>query len=139
MAFKGTREQLHQKEAFEYYYSLGVDRSYSTVAKEYEVSAGTVANWGKAFSWLERVELRDNEIIKGKEKKTIDALINEKANYRKIVKALIYKFAQQVQVDKLSADSIQDFERLIKLDLMLMGEQTFEDGAKEIVIKIEGI
>jgi len=137
--FSGNKETLQHQDAFELYYSLGAERSYEKVATEFGVSKGTIANWGKAFNWPDRIKLRDIEIAKGLKEKTVEAIITEKANYRKIIRAGIFKFAEQLKEDNIRLESIADLERLIKLDLLLMGENPFTEESKEIVIKIEGI
>lgn len=115
-------ENLEQKEAFEYYYSLGQGRSIPPVAKKFGKSNRTVYEWSRKFNWQERVEQRDIEIGRRLEEKTIDTVVNEKARYRKIIKLAIAEFVKNLQAGKVKADNIMDLERLIKLDLTLMGE-----------------
>ena len=124
-------ETLQQKEAFEYYYGMGADRSYNAVSIKFNVSKGTIANWGKKFNWPERVEQRDIENARELEKKTNNTIVNEKANYRKIIKDAIATFVNNLKDNKIDVGNIQDLERLIKLDLLLMGEAT-ERGKIEI-------
>lgn len=117
-------ENLEQKEAFEYYYSLGQGRTIPQVAKKFGKSSRTVYEWSRKFNWQERIEQRDIEIGRRLEEKTIDTVVNEKARYRKIIKLAIAEFVKNLQAGKVKADSIVDLERLIKLDLTLMGEPT---------------
>lgn len=117
-------ETLRHREAFEYYYSLGEKRSYVSVASQFGVSERTVVRWANAFNWQERVIQRDIENSKELEKKTNTSVVNEKANYRKIIKFAIVKFAEKLKAGKIEANNIQDLERLVKLDLLLMGEAT---------------
>lgn len=130
-------ETFQQKEAFEYYYSMGGDRSYTQVAQRFNVSKTTVGKWGKNYNWLERVEQRDIENSRRLEKKTNNTIVNEKANYRKLIKAAISTFVGNLNAGRVDVLSVQDVERLIKLDLLLMGEATERDEIIQIVDDIK--
>lgn len=124
------KETLRHKEAFEYYYGLGRERGLRKVAEQFHVSDRAVKDWSKAFNWQERVEQRDIENAKKIQQKTDETVINVKAGYRKIIKAAIGKLIVKDKDGKaiLSPDfevkSPHDLETLIKLDLLLMGEDT---------------
>lgn len=118
------KETLRHNEAFEFYYSLGENRSYLKVADKFDTSKTTVYKWAKQFNWNERVQQRDIEIAKKLEKKTNTTVTNEKARYRTIVKAAINDFAKRLHEEEIEVNSVLDLERLVKLDLLLMGEPT---------------
>lgn len=123
-------ETLQHKEAFEYYYALGENRSIPQVAQKYAVSVPAVKKWSKSHNWQERVVQRDIEISKGLEKKTNTTILNEKANYRRIIKETIAKMAG------VEVSNIKDLDTLVKLDLLLMGEAT-EKNETSIVLEGE--
>ena len=130
------KETLRHQEAFEYYYTLGEKRSIPQVAQKYAVSTAGVKKWSKAFNWQERIEQRDMENSRRLEKKTNNTIVNEKANYRKIIKASIQTFVEKLRAGAIEVESIQDVERLVKLDLLLMGEATDrQDEEINITIK----
>ena len=116
------KETLRHNEAFEFYYALGEDRTYQKVADEFKTSKTTVYTWAKQFNWSARVEQRDIDIARKLEKKTNSTVANEKARYRTIVKAAIQDFALRLNKQEIEVTSVLDLERLIKLDLLLMGE-----------------
>lgn len=118
------KETLKQKEAFELYYSLGDKRSLMSVACQCGVSERTVARWSKLFNWQERVEQRDIENARRLEEKTNETVVATKANYRKIIKAAIGRWVKRFQGGEIDVESVWDLERLVKLDLLLMGEPT---------------
>mgnify|MGYP000845557772 CR=1 FL=1 len=118
------KETLKQKEAFELYYSLGDKRSLMSVARQCGVSERTVARWSKLFNWQERVEQRDIENARRLEEKTNETVVATKANYRKIIKAAIGRWVKRFQGGEIDVESVWDLERLVKLDLLLMGEPT---------------
>lgn len=113
-------ENKRQKEAFEYYYSLD-KRSYERVSKEFGVSLRSVYKWANQYNWQERITQRDLEVSKKFEKKVVTEIVNEKANYRKMVKLAIGKVLNDIRDDKLDY-KIQDLDRLIRLDMFLLGE-----------------
>jgi hypothetical protein len=112
------QETLQHKEAFEYYYTLGESRSIPQVAQKYPISIPAVKKWSKSFNWQERILQRDIEIGKKLVTKTNTTVLNEKANYRKIIKDAIDSMGT------IKAESAKDLEILVKLDLLLMGEAT---------------
>lgn len=118
------KETLKHKEAFEYYYGLGDQRSYPAVARKFTVSVTSIKKWAKAFNWQERVEQRDIENARRLEEKTNETVVATKATYRKIIKAAIGRWVKRFQGGEIDVESVWDLERLVKLDLLLMGEPT---------------
>lgn len=118
------KENNKHIEAFEYYYSCGASRGYRDVARKFSTSLTSITNWAKAFNWQERVEQRNIEVARKLEAKSISTVVNEKANYRKIIKAQIGEYVKKIQEGKVKIESISDFEKMVKLDLLLMGEGT---------------
>lgn len=119
------RESLQMAEAFEYYYSLGEERNLEKVAVHFGCTDTTVGNWSASFNWQERIQQRDILVAGEMQKKTIKEIAKSKANYRKIVGLAIQKFAKKlVEEDGAGIDlsHISDLEKLVKLDLLLMGE-----------------
>ncbi len=131
-----VKETLKHKEAFEFYYGLGKERNLPKVADKYEVSIQAVKNWSKHFNWQYRVEQRDIELSRKLQQKTDDIILATKADYRKIIKAGIAKWISNFKAGKINPTSVSDLEKLVKLDLLLMGENTENIAAKEIVHKI---
>lgn len=136
------KETLKHKEAYEYYYSLGDDRSLQKVADEFGVTLKAVAQWNMSFNWQERTVQRDTEIGKKLQEKTIDTILNEKANYRKIIKLAVGQIVESMRAGEMTY-KIQDLDKLIRLDMYLLGENdssvkiennhTLSDSDKEII------
>lgn len=117
-------ETLQHKEAFEYYYSLGEVRKLTAVSLRFNCGKRTIEGWSKNFNWQERITQRDIEISKGLEKKTNTTILNEKANYRRIIKEAIKGMGD------IKVLNPKDLGTLVKLDLLLMGEATEKTEAK---------
>ena len=133
------KEKLRHIEAFEYYYSLGDKRNLSSVAIHYKFSERSIAKWSKNFHWQERIEQRDIENAKSLEKKTNKIVVNTKADYRaeiktqlNILKAILNNAIKDIKagniIDVNNTGQLKDivncYEKLGKLDLLMMGEAT---------------
>ena len=139
------KETLTHQEAFDYYYSIGKKRSFKLVERKFKVSNMSVARWSKAFNWQKRVEQRDIENAKSLEKKTNRIVVNSKADYRNeiksqigILKALLNKVIKDIKngagfnisnVKELN-DIMSSYDKLSKLDLLMMGENPEENKIK---------
>lgn len=124
---RGKRKQVEgtlQREAFEYYYSLGGERNLEKVAEKFNKSVRTVYGWSSAFNWQERVQQYDIEASRRMREQTIQSVVEEKANYRKIIKLAISDFVKRLRDGEVTVTTINELEKLIKLDLTLMGEAT---------------
>jgi hypothetical protein len=117
-------ETLRHREAFEHYYRLGEGRSLGLVAGEYGVSEKSVAAWSKAFGWQQRVADRDAEIARSLRQRTDADVVAERLRVRRVVRDAIAEFANGIEEGRIQVVSVADFERLVKLGLLLDGEAT---------------
>jgi nitrate reductase NapAB chaperone NapD len=132
---KETPEHI---EAFEYYYSIP-NRNLRAVAQKFNKSLTAVNNWNKAFNWQQRVEQRDLANAKEIEKKTNKTIVNTKADYRAeiktqlgILKAILNQAINDIKEKRIIKvantnelkDVVNSYEKLSKLDLLMMGEAT---------------
>ena len=121
------QENSVQREAFEFYYGLGDQRSLKAVAIQFKRSERTVAGWSRAFNWVDRVSQR--EIEDSKNNALDKAMLNShttdvKTRYRIMINNLMAKASKKIASGELTIRNVQDFERVVKLDLLLMGEIT---------------
>lgn len=90
------------REAFEYYYALGVDRSYSKVALKYHKALSTVEKWGKAFEWKNKLEERD---IEKRKRATEQAIVEKELDHTqrnlKIIRRGILECAKAIQTGEI--------------------------------------
>lgn len=119
-----TNETVRQRELFEMYYAMGKNRSIKELAQkeEVEVSERTIYNYSNKFNWKERVRQRDIEINKEISEMAKDEIIDAKAEYRRMIRDIVRKAKEDILAEDLKVEDISDLERLIKLDLTLMGE-----------------
>lgn len=106
------------REAFEYYYSLGVHRSLRQVAVAVGKTERTVSEWSRAFNWVERCAQKDLEDADGKDKKSLQ--LDVKTTYRKLFNNLIAEAVKDMKSGKLRIRNITDLEKVVKMDLALI-------------------
>jgi len=146
------KEKLKHIEAFEYFYSMGgaaIIKNCRKVALKFHISERTFWNWYKKFNWKERVDQRNIENAKSLGKKTDKAVVNTKANYRaeiktqlNIIKAILNNVIKDFKANNIIdvnntgqlKDIVNCYEKLGKLDLLMMGEA---DETKDLNIKVE--
>ena len=123
MADKLSKENELQKKAFEIYYMLGEKRSLRAVAEEIGRTERTVAGWSRSFNWVSRVTQRNIEDAKNRREEQINTQITDvRTKYRIIINNFMAQLSKDVLDGKINIRNVQDFERLVKLDLLLMGE-----------------
>lgn len=138
--------------AFEKYLGMGENRSFTELARAMSCSRTSVKNWANAFAWKERVNLRDIENAKEIAKKTDRTIIATKARYRRdienhlrLIKATILTAVDPAtKTLKVATKTPSDinaltlsYDRLAKLDLLLIGEDTERETIK-IMVDVEG-
>ena len=134
------------REAYEYYYGLGDERTLQLVAKKFAISRQSITKWKKEFDWDSRISKRDLKILQEVEKKISKAIIQEKYEYHKqistnlkLIRAIIATSYDKIKDKKIPINTLGDinsvmwiFERLIRLDLYLLGEP------EKILLKFKG-
>lgn len=122
-----SKENKLQREAFEIYYQLGDKRSLRAVAEKVDRTERTIAGWSRAYNWVDRVKQREIEDARNSALST-NALNSQttdiKTRYRIMLNNLMAKASRKIASGELAIRNIQDFERVVKLDLLLMGEAT---------------
>lgn len=122
-----SKENKLQREAFEIYYHLGDKRSLKAVADKVARTERTVAGWSRAYSWVDRVKQREIEDAKNNalSSSALSAQTTDiKTRYRIMINNLMAIASKKIATGELNIRNVQDFERVVKLDLLLMGEAT---------------
>ena len=114
------KETLRHQEAFDYYYSLGDDRSYAKVAEKFNVSLGTITKWAGSFSWQRRVVERDRKIALQMQREMDKQILEDKKQYHSIIKASISMYIKNLKAGKVKIDSVKDLVALINCDIPIM-------------------
>jgi hypothetical protein len=121
-----SKENSLQREAFEIYYLLGDKRSLRAVAEKIDRTERTVAGWSRKFSWVDRVSQRQIEENKtaGEATVLLAQTVEAKTKYRIMMNNLLAMASRKIANGDLGIKSVADLERVVKLDLLLMGEAT---------------
>lgn len=120
-----SKENSLQKEAFEIYYHMGDKRSLRAVADKVERTERTIAGWSRAFSWVDRVKQREIEDARNMGGEALNSQTTDvKTRYRILMNNLMARASTKIVEGTLGIRNIQDLERVVKLDLLLMGEST---------------
>lgn len=122
MAVLGKENGL-QREAFELYYAMGEKRSLRAVAERVGRTERTIAGWSRSYNWVDRVTQRR---IEDERNASVDMLniqtTDVKTRYRIIIAQLIRRATGGINDGLLEVKSVEDLERLIRLDQLLTGE-----------------
>ena len=130
------RETVRHHEMFEAYYWVGDQRSYSQVARKFNLSPTAVANASKAFKWPDRVRERDDKVIAALKKRADAEAVAVKERQLKITRAMQIKFAARLS-PQAAAQGATPYEpngtdavRAMQHELLLTGGATSRPDLK---------
>ena len=116
--------EIHLK-AFEYFFQFGgapSQKNYERVANSIDVSKRTIERWSLAFKWKSRASERKAQFQSQLKKHTTKSLLTTTDKYRAIIKKAIDRFENNLAADIVSVKTVEQFERLVKLDMSLTGQ-----------------
>lgn len=129
-------ETLRHREAFEFYYALGSNRSYPQVASQFTISLTSVKKWAKSFKWQDRVKERDIKNTRKLEEKTDETIIQAKSKYLAIIQNTLYKYEVALQSGDIKINNVKDLATLANLEMSLREEEVpEEDKTINIIFK----
>ena len=115
-------------EGFEVYFALGEKRSLKKVSEGMGVSLKTVENWSKTHYWIERCELRELRSKTQVAKIAGADPLKDKGMIMKAVrggiKSVISEDSHGNRHIRLKVNDVYQFDRLVRLYLLLSGEPT---------------
>lgn len=140
---KPKRETLRHKEAFEFYYGLGQERSLERVARQFGVSNVAAENWSRSFNWLPRIVERDREIGERLAESTKTDVERLKERQLKVLRAVQSQYVRNLAGGE-SRISAKDFltaaqmeARLLGLDVGGVSEQDVEELFASLILAIQ--
>jgi len=131
-------ENLRHTQAFEYYFSLGADRSHKAVADHFDVTLSTVQHWSHWFNWRERILDRDNEVARELARETMKKAIKMRISYLNFIQAQLGRAVEKFREGSLEPNNVQDVLRLIKAEVLLtdstgqLSQQVTEESRKMV-------
>ena len=125
------------EDAFEFYFSLGVERSYSGVAKHYGVAKATVARHAKAGGWQDRVQQLERRARERFDKKAVDEMDAMRERHLAAARMLQAKALEALKV--LPAEKAVRAAAALNIawkhELLILGEPTERQASVEEVIR----
>ena len=117
-------------DAFEYYVSLGPDRSYQSVADHYEVTKRGVVKAAARDGWTSRLEAIEQETRERLDKRIGDSLEEMRARHIKLLRAVASRAAKAIQEFPLTSgmEGVKAAETVIKLERIIAGEPSERTG-----------
>jgi hypothetical protein len=114
---------LRQQEAFEFYYSLRHARTLQQVCNKFNISLSTVQKWSSNGKWREMVKDRDINNAKKIQEQTDTTIIETTSKYLNIVQKTLTKYEEALQAGNIKINSVQDLEKLAKLEMFLREDE----------------
>ena len=133
-----------QSYVFEQYYALGENRTLKALAKKTGHTLLRLYKWRRKYNWESKVVKRDTEVAMVLRARSINTIVNVKIEYSSIIHTLvkemidnIHEYNDKVRTVNRKAKnpkdiipyktliySADDFEKLVKLDLLMRGDVT---------------
>lgn len=114
------------EDAFALYYSLGLDRSYQSVAEEYGVSKQAVAKLAKKECWLDRVRAIDADAQQKVDQHIAETVEDMHTRHLKMLKIVQAKGLEALKTMPLSSamEAVRALDMTIKQERLIRGEPT---------------
>ncbi len=113
-------------DTFDYYVSLGTDRSYQAVADKYEVSKRAVTSLAKKEDWQARIRQQEEAARQRADQKYAETLDAMKERHLKSVRAIQGKALQALRDKSLESamEAVRALDLAIKQERLIRGEPT---------------
>lgn len=125
-------------ESFDFYRSLGLKRSYQTVADKYDVSKVSVVNLAKREKWQERLAQLESQAREAGDKKALQSREEMIDHYLKTWQAVERRSLEALRAYPMSSaiDAVRALNMATRNVLLLRGEPTERtESSVEAIIK----
>lgn len=106
---------------FEYYYSLGEDRTLNAVSDYFNTSRQSISKYARIFKWRDRVYERDTKILRDIRDQNNDDIRETMQSYRKVIKASVADYISRLKNNKVHVETVRDFVKLVELEMHISG------------------
>jgi len=107
--------------SFEYWYALGVRRSWTRVAERFNTHAATVAHWAREDGWRAKARIRDRKLLDEIGAELGKSFLARRLELVKLVRGQIAHYEDRVRSAMIGPEKVSDLEKLIRLELDLAG------------------
>lgn len=138
-------ETTRHMQAFEFWFSLGGERTVRAVAQRFGVSDESIQRWIKRFDWDKRLAKRNNMIRKRLDSSAVHNVVQTRQKFAKDIKKTIESYLKSVtklvkehdaKGNPLITDAA-DLEKMVKLYLLLEGEPTSKVANENINTNVD--
>lgn len=120
--------KITSKKESEMFDAYCIKQSDHYVAKTCGIGRETIAKYRVENKWEERLK-KINEKVRAKQDNEI---VNVKARHIKVIRDWLNKFTKYLKDKDRTELSASDYEKLVKLELLLLGEKPDEEGDKNL-------
>ena len=127
-------------DAFEYYVSLGEDRSYRGVAEHYKFTKRAIQNCAHRENWARRLDRIERESRARTDKRLGETLDDIRERHLKTLRAMNGRVLEALKTYPIASgmDAIRAAEAVIKLERLIVGDPTERSAVSvEEVVKRE--
>lgn len=109
--------------AFMYYYLMGKDRTYESVAEKLGVTKQSIYKWSQSFNWMDRIKEYDSMQTNLITQEIGETLAEVKSKYTGLIKQLIDTYMVRVNAGQMvGITNVNQLEKLMRLNLEILGE-----------------
>ena len=127
-------------DAFEFYISLGEDRSYQQVAENFKFTKRAIQNCAHRENWARRLEKIERESRERTDRRLGETLDDIRERHLKTLRAMNGRALEALKTYPISSgmDAIRAAEAVIKLERLIVGDPTDRSAVSiEEVIRSE--
>jgi len=113
-------------DAFEFYFGLGIERSYKALADHYGCSKTAVSKAARRENWQAKITEREKKAHEANQEKALETLQDLNARHLKMLRAIQGKALEGLRSVPLSTgmDCVRALELSIKQERLILGEPT---------------
>ena len=113
-------------DAFDFYASIGAERTHAKVAEEYDVSVRAVSKCASRENWTERLEKIDRDSRERTDKRLGETLDDIRVRHLKTLRVMNARAVEALKQYPLSSamEAMKAAEVVIKLERLIIGEPT---------------
>jgi hypothetical protein len=135
----GDPEPPGCRRAFEDYWAMGEGRSLDRLAETYRngdqwgpnkppcTKRTTLGEWSRRYHWQDRISLRERDLADEEWKRQKGEIVAHRVKHVRAVRAAIGEYETAPELLALQR-SVADYERLLKMEALLLGEPLLPEG-----------
>lgn len=122
--------KLDDDAAFAYYVSLGDDRSFRAVARQFKVCPRSIRNAARRGDWGIRLDRIEKEARERMEQRLVETRVETRERHLRMLRAMATRGLQALQRHELGSaiEGVRAISEAIKLERVILGEPSDHVG-----------